>query len=128
MLSATQVQVLASKAFEDQCNLMDKVRMSRDHISASLQFLSGLGSCGRYSGNCDRELKRWLGTPEYPPAAELPVRVIVQKGRLGLDTIQNVNVPVFLPHVTFSHYFHQHPDKFKNLFPAGLQRSPSNES
>jgi hypothetical protein len=66
--SASEVQRLAEAAYQDQRSMLERLKVSIDHIAPLLVSLAALGDHGRQSGNCHRDLVRFLGSPGPAPS------------------------------------------------------------
>jgi hypothetical protein len=109
--SAAGIQRLCMTAYNDQKTLLRKNDLSEDLIDGSLQAMAKLGSWGRYSNNCQRDLLRWLGDPEAPApfAVEIPIKV-VKPGRLPIS--MKTESGFLLPHEEFANLFANHKEHF----------------
>ena len=120
--SAVQVQTLALHSYRDQCSLLKKIGLSDDHATKDLRSLAKLGSWGKHTGNCAKQLKMFLGEASVPPPMmrEVPLSMgkRAQSGSAGdeVDVVSHVELPIFLPHVSFSWYYHNDKARFNELY------------
>jgi hypothetical protein len=107
-MTPQQVQKIAQLACEDST---EGRRLGRN--LADLEKLAGLGSCGRHSNNCHRDLVRCLPpTRLCPPAvSEIPLRL--------KTTTAPRPQSIFWPHEVFSSIFHQYPEAWKERLCPG---------
>ena len=116
-LSATGVQAIAHKAYADQLMLLSSLRLSIDLASASLKRMSGLGTHGKHQQNCHTELLNYLGEPSTPAPFVCAVPLLCQKtSHADAEVHRDVEMSFFLPHVIFSHYYHNNRTRFNELF------------
>ena len=84
--------------------MLQRLRLSPEHIPDSLRAIAALGNWGRSPGNVQRDLLRYLGDPSPPKPLQVdtPVR-IVKPSRL--PRVANVETSFLLPHVEFAYLF-----------------------
>ena len=101
-MSAVQVQHVAHKAYLDEAELLDRLKMSREHALKSIRSLASLGPPGRLPGNCTKELMNLLSTPAMPhPRAFKLITKIEKPGPRMLALDLNTYHGFSLPHVIF---------------------------
>ena len=100
------------EAHTDIVKTLGSVGKAGQFAPASLRSLASLGDWGRHVGNIAVELTRWLGEPSLPPPSVFRIPLIIKKPRSGLPIFQNQDFPMMLPHVTLTHMFNNHRDKF----------------
>lgn len=116
-LSATKLQVIARKAYEDQVQILRRLGISEDCVDDTLKRIASLGSSGKHPGNCHSELLRFLGEPSTPSPMMHPIPIKREKiSSAHPEEIVQVHQPFFLPHVLFSFYFHNDKARFQELF------------
>ena len=101
-ISAVQVQSDCYNIYKDQCALLERLKMSREHVLKSIQTLAALGSWGRLPGNINKELLNLLGDPLYPKPTYFKLNARVEKPRLhGPVVSSDFKFGFILPHVLF---------------------------
>ena len=119
--SAVQLRKEANAAYNDQVNLLRKLKMNPDHASKSLAAISGLGSDGHYENNINKQLKSLLGIPSFPePSSEcVPLKILKPKGQHKDESTQMVDFPILGPHVYLSWLYEHKPAVFRQQFMGG---------
>ena len=89
--------------------LLTNIGAAKSHIPKSLVSLASLGAWGHHAGNCNQELKAFLGESDYPQPQQVPINVKVHKPRtrrgFGHSLLQRVMLPFILPHLVFAFFF-----------------------
>ena len=117
--SAIHVNSLAAKSHKDHCNVLDRVGLSQDFAPQSLSALAGLGSAGKFPGNCKAELMNLLGHPDTPECTCVSVPMNISKPSETEESVEQVLLPVNLPHEQFAWLYHSHYDTFAKIFLDG---------
>ena len=125
--SAPDVQRGCKTAYDDQKTLLASVGLSQDFAHADLKHLAGIGSEGKQPRNCHSQLLTFLGEPDAPPATILKIQMKSRKSTADVSTTV-IDVPVCLPHVVFSHYWHKNRERFHELFTSDAPTDADRES
>ena len=124
---ASSVQKHASLAYNDQLAVLEKAKVSADYASTSLKELASLGDNGRYPGNMQQELANKLGEPLFPKPQTFTVPFDVSKHKRKRDDPQtetNMPLSMYLPHVTFNHYYTKRRKVFDSTFLGKSKERP----
>ena len=132
-LSSTKVQEIAHQAHKGEVSLLKRLGLSKDLANRTLRHVAKMGNWGKCSGNCHRDLTRWLGEPDMPEPMMHPVPLLCKKQRqkeanTKIMEERLVDQPIFLPHVVFAHYFSTDKTRFEELFLGGYNTAGARES
>ena len=112
LYSAFQVFEIADKSLKDQNALLERLGLSTSFASPSLQILAGIGGEGKHPSNMRRDLLTALGDPQVPEFVSIEAPLNIAKPDAGAAIVQNVSVPMFLPHEFLSYLYHYERDSF----------------
>jgi hypothetical protein len=118
-MSAAEVQRLAALAYDDERELLSKLRQPPSSGSASIKALAGLGNFGKHSQNIHRDLVAFLGEPDSPPPFEVDITIKNLKPLPDEDAVRMQKMPFFLPHVEFAHFYSQKKQVFTEFMLGG---------
>ena len=85
-ISATGLQELAMKAYQDEVALLKAHGIHEAKAHASLAALARLGTWGKHPGNVHKALMAWLGEPSTPAPMIHTVPLLAQKAKVGGET------------------------------------------
>ena len=114
-ISAANLQRHAQQALDDQIELLDRLKISRDNVSQTLKKFASFGCNGTYPGKCHSELIAFLGEPDLPACYQQKVPMQVHKGNIT-SLKPDAILPIALPHEIFSHLYHNDKALFEDLF------------
>ena len=121
-ISATALQELAMKAYQDEVNLLRAHGIHEAQVHSSLKSLASLGTWGKHSGNVHSQLLAWLGEPPTPAPMKHQVPLLAQKVKGGGEVEIHGPLAIFLPHELFAWYYKNDRARFQHLF-LGSQES-----
>ena len=116
LMSATEVQMLSSRALADQEAMLTSIGVDRSFASKSLQMLGRLGSHGVHEGNIRRDLISALGDPAVPEPSLVKCQMNIMKPAAGEGSSQEVDVAMFLPHEVFAYLYKEERAAFEQRF------------
>ena len=116
-ISAVQVQKDCYNIYKDQCALLERLKMSREHVLKSIAALAQIGSWGRLPGNANKELLNLVGEPLYCKPTYFKLNARIEKPRWNGPIVSTFDFAFLLPHVAFSYMFNHNKEAFfKQLF------------
>ena len=121
-ISAANLQRHAQQALDDQIELLDRLKISRDNVSQTLKKFASFGCNGTYPGKCHSELIAFLGEPDLPACYQQKVPMQVHKGNIT-SLKPDAILPIALPHEIFSHLYHNDKALFEELFLGDVKNS-----
>ena len=109
--SSVKLQQECMQSYKDQVALLRSLNISPDWINGALEHCAGLGSSGKRINNINRDLLTYLGSPSVPPPKL--VKIPILKPKHSEEQVVEVDFPIFLPHITFSHLYSSEPKLFR---------------
>lgn len=117
--SAVEVQVAAAASLKDHEAVLLGLGLDVGFAPSDIRKLSEIGTKGKHTSNCKRDLLNLLQDPDLPEAYQVSVPMKISKVDAEQEVVQERSFPILLPHETFAKLYQDDKPLFSKLLMDG---------